>query len=132
LLSQRFRLWICLFCLSIRAWVFTVKVSPSGFSLLYDMVLHKCSLVLFCLLIRAWVFTVYYTGLAFLLQARDFLLCTKRSCTNVPWFSSSYQSGPFKGPKKSQAPRKSLDFVQRDHLESLKWSHLVIFRGLIS
>jgi hypothetical protein len=28
---------------------------------------------------------------------------------------------PFKGPKKSYGPLKSLDFVHRDHFESLKW-----------
>jgi hypothetical protein len=55
-----------------------------GFSLLYDTVLHKCSLV--CSSYQSGRGCLLYTGLAFLLQARDFLFCTKRSCTNVPWF----------------------------------------------
>ncbi len=37
----------------------------------------------------------------------------------------SLSLGPFIGPKKARAPLK----VSRDHLESLKWPHLVIFRG---
>ncbi len=32
------------------------------------------------------------------------------------------------GPKKSRAPRK-VSILRRDHLESLKWPHLVIFKG---
>jgi hypothetical protein len=35
---------------------------------------------------------------------------------------------PFKGSKKSRAPWKVL-LLCRDHLESLKWPHLVIFKG---
>jgi hypothetical protein len=37
-----------------------------------------------------------------------------------------------KGAKKVSSPLKSLDFVQRDHLESLKLTYLVIFKGYIS
>ncbi len=36
---------------------------------------------------------------------------------------------PFKGPKKSRAPQKVSILCQGEHLESLKWPHLVIFMG---
>ena len=35
------------------------------------------------------------------------------------------------GPKKSQAPQK-VSILCRDHLESLKWPHSVIFKGCFS
>jgi hypothetical protein len=64
--------------------VFCIQVSPLGFSLLYEAFLHKCSLV--CSSYQSGRECLLYTGLALLLQARDFLFCTTRSSTNVPWF----------------------------------------------
>jgi hypothetical protein len=37
---------------------------------------------------------------------------------------------PFKGPKKSRAPQK-VSILCRDHLESLNWTHLMIWQGRI-
>jgi hypothetical protein len=48
-----------------------------------------------------------------------------------PLNGTSDSKGNF-GAKKVKGPLKSRDFVQRDHFESLKWPHLVIFKGFIS
>ncbi len=52
---------------------------------------------------------------------------TRSDVWNLKWCLKFQTSlfWPQNGPKKARAPLK----VSRDHLESLKWPHLVIFRG---
>jgi hypothetical protein len=46
-----------------------------------------------------------------------------------PLNGMSDSEGHFGAEKVVSGASKTLDFVQRDHLESLKWPHSVIFKG---
>ncbi len=56
-------------------------------------------------------------------EARDFF---------GPLNGMTDSEGHFGAKKKVEGPSKSWDFVQRDHFESLKWLHLVIYKRFIS
>ena len=87
----------------------------------------KCGLVLWILPCQIIKWVQFKDSKWSLAQNLDFLR-GPRLFWPLKWPSLSLV--PFKGPKKSRAPQK-VSILCRDHLESLNWTHLMIWQGRI-